>query len=529
MSARTCNGTGTCSAATSSTCPGGFNCDTAMNVCKITCTTSADCVAPSICNGGVCSAKPLGAACTAGTECASSFCQQGVCCGSTCTGTCKSCAIPGATTLGTCSNVTAGQKDSLDRCPTTAASTCMTDGTCDGAGACHLHPLGTQCVAGACSGSTLTPVRTCDGIGNCLMVTTAQCNPFLCNTNGTCKNSCTPATSAADCVAPNVCTGTSCGKRPTGTACTATGDCESNFCVESVCCDKACNGTCQSCAVAGKVGTCSQLGAGVRPVVASQCMDQGVMSCGTDGTCDGNAGCRRYASGTVCVAGSCSSGSTQTLPRACNGTGTCQAATMAACPGGFFCNTTSSVCKTSCTIATSAADCVAPNVCTGTICGVLKLQYQTSAATGMTTNSPHPWFQIVNLGTAVVPLSELTIRYWYTSEGAPTQAAVVDFASNSANMQIQGSVTSAFIPVTRTGANTYLQFGFLAAAGNLNANGGIAVVQSRFNSTNPDFAVIYTQTNDYSFDATKTAFADWTHVTLYRAGTLVWGIEPPSM
>ena len=31
---------------------------------------------------------------------------------------------------------------------------------------------------------------------------------------------------------------------------------------------------------------------------------------------------------------------------------------------------------------------------------------------------------------------------------------------------------------------------------------------------------------DYSYDAAKTVFADWTHVTLYRNGTLVWGTEP---
>jgi len=29
------------------------------------------------------------------------------------------------------------------------------------------------------------------------------------------------------------------------------------------------------------------------------------------------------------------------------------------------------------------------------------------------------------------------------------------------------------------------------------------------------------EANDYSFDPTKTAFADWTRVTLYRSGVLV--------
>ena len=36
----------------------------------------------------------------------------------------------------------------------------------------------------------------------------------------------------------------------------------------------------------------------------------------------------------------------------------------------------------------------------------------------------------------------------------------------------------------------------------------------------------YTQSGDYSFDAAKTQFTDWSHVTVYRNGLLVWGIEP---
>ncbi len=66
-------------------------------------------------------------------------------------------------------------------------------------------------------------------------------------------------------------------------------------------------------------------------------------------------------------------------------------------------------------------------------------------------------------------------------------------------------MTSTFTAVTRQGADTFLQLGFTAAAGTLTGNGGTAVVDSRFNSLNPAFGITYTQTNDYSFDATKTA------------------------
>jgi len=88
-------------------------------------------------------------------------------------------------------------------------------------------------------------------------------------------------------------------------------------------------------------------------------------------------------------------------------------------------------------------------------------------------------------------------------------------------------MTTSFTAVTRQGADTFLQIGFTAAAGTL-TSALPTVVDARFHSQNPDFGITYNQSGDYSFDATKTAFADWTHVTVYRQGTLIWGIEPPA-
>ena len=34
------------------------------------------------------------------------------------------------------------------------------------------------------------------------------------------------------------------------------------------------------------------------------------------------------------------------------------------------------------------------------------------------------------------------------------------------------------------------------------------------------------QSNDYSFGPTVTAYADYTKVTAYAGGVLVWGVEP---
>jgi len=527
--ARTCDGAGTCQPSTTSTCPGSFACDTTNpnnQICKTTCaqaTSSADCIAPATCSGTACVLKGNGVACGANNECATGFCQQGVCCASACDVTCKACNLPGATTLGVCSNVPPTTVDG--RCTVTAASTCGTDGTCDGSGNCHLYSTATQCAPGVCPTGTanLTPPRNCDGVGHCSAPTARACDPFLCD-GSACKTSCTVATTTADCSPPNSCQSTmTCGKKPTGVTCTMGTECNSNNCSQGFCCDKDCSGTCQSCALAGKVGTCSLVPAGALPV-PGQCPPAPQSGCGFDGTCDGSGSCKDWASGTICVNPICTTGNTLVQPRVCNGTGTCQTSTSGACPGNFNCNGTNA-CRVSCTIPTQTTDCTSPAVCTGNICGTVRVQYM-CADTNAKSQSPHPQFKVLNLSTTAINLSTLTIRYWFTGDGAVTFGGAIDFATNSAGQQIQSQLSLTFVTVSRTGADHYMQVNFGAGAGTLTSASPI-FVQSRFNSSNPDFGVTFTQTGDYSFDPTKTTLTDWTQVTMYQNGVLIWGIEPP--
>jgi Cellulose binding domain len=504
---RNCNGVGACAAPAPSSC-GNFLCDTAANVCKVTCTADADCVAPNVCTGGVCTKKPLGQTCAAGTECASGLCQQSVCCSSACAGTCRSCALTGS--LGTCTNVPVGQ-DPLNQCTDNLAATCGTDGSCNGSGACRIYPVGTQCAPSTCSGSTFTPARTCDGISACRTVTTSLCVPFACNTDGTCRTTCTGNT---DCAAPNVCTGGVCGKLANGTACATNTDCNSGVCAQNICCATACTGTCKSCALSGSLGTCATVAAGQDPL--NQCSDAGAASCGTNGSCDGNGACQLYAAGTQCLAQSCS-GSTLSAARTCDGLGVCRAAATSSCTP-YLCATTA--CKTTCA---TDGDCLGPtNVCTGTTCGLpsnLKVQL---AARDLTANDAAvaPHYIIFNMSATPVPLSELTIKYWYTIDTNVAQTASVDFAAIGA-----ANVTTAFASVSpaKTGADSVFIVGFMPAAGSVAANGNSNQIQVRFSKN--DFSA-YNENNDYSYISTLT-FVDAPHVTLYRNGTIVWGTEPP--
>src|SRR5262245_3740204 len=177
-----------------------------------------------------------------------------------------------AATAGTCTLVPAGQ-DPLGQCADSGASTCGTDGACDGGGACRLYASGTICVASSCAGSTFTPARTCNGTGTCQMTTAQSCGVYACGAD-VCRTSCT---ADADCSAPNVCVMGVCTKKPTGRTCAAGTECLTGLCQQGVCCATDCTGTCESCALAGTVGICTDVPTGQDPL--NQCADQGANSC----------------------------------------------------------------------------------------------------------------------------------------------------------------------------------------------------------------------------------------------------------
>ncbi len=157
---------------------------------------------------------------------------------------------------------------------------------------------------------------------------------------------------------------------------------------------------------------------------------------------------------------------------------------------------------------------------TTTTPGSFKVQYmdgENPPTTG--DNQIKPWFNIVNLTSSAVPLSDFKIRYYFTKEAGGSMAWNCDWAVAGC-----GNITATFgtISPAVTGADTYLEIGFTSGTipGSMGSSGAI---QARLNKSD---WTIFNETNDYSFDGTKTAFADWSKVTLYRAGTLVWGTPP---
>ena len=135
-----------------------------------------------------------------------------------------------------------------------------------------------------------------------------------------------------------------------------------------------------------------------------------------------------------------------------------------------------------------------------------------------------PYFQIINNGTAAVPLSSLTIRYFYQKDG--NTSAEQNFACDYAQVGgtgITGSVSAVFNTYTGTDADEYVEISFTASAGSLAPGANSGQIQARIHST--DYQYMLTQTNDYSYNA-ATAFSATTKVTLYLGGVLIYGTEP---
>lgn len=355
-----CDGVGDCVPGATVSCT-PYVCGTGGD-CETSCATSADCATGYSCNGticcvpGHCAGGALGTTCAGAGDCASGLCQQGVCCASSCTGTCQSCALTNS--AGTCTNVPANQ-DPLAQCADAGATTCASNGLCDGTGKCQLYAVGTPCAPATCAGGTATAARSCDGAGSCRTATPTSCAPFACNAGGTaCNTTCAANT---DCAATATCNTTtkSCGLASNGTACTSGTTCNSGFCVQSVCCASACSSICSACNLTGSVGACVAVPAGQDPL--AQCSDAGGTTCGTNGVCNGSSACQKYASGTGCGAATCT-GSTLTPGASCDGSGTCTTPATTSC-APYVCGT--GACKTTCA---TSADCASPNVCTVGIC-----------------------------------------------------------------------------------------------------------------------------------------------------------------
>jgi Cellobiohydrolase A (1,4-beta-cellobiosidase A) len=147
----------------------------------------------------------------------------------------------------------------------------------------------------------------------------------------------------------------------------------------------------------------------------------------------------------------------------------------------------------------------------------LKAQYKNNdSSTG--DNQVKPGLQLVNSGSAAVDLSKVTIRYWFTGESSSAgYQTFCDWAQLGCST-VKTSTSS--LPQARPGADHYLEVGF--SAGSLAPGASSGDLQLRMAKS--DWSN-FDESDDYS-RGTNTSYADSVKVTVYVAGSLVWGTEP---
>jgi hypothetical protein len=155
----------------------------------------------------------------------------------------------------------------------------------------------------------------------------------------------------------------------------------------------------------------------------------------------------------------------------------------------------------------------------GAATGVLRVLYRCADGNAKD-NHIKPHLKIANSGERAVPLRELAIRYWYTTDHRKEQKHWCDWAQLG-TQKVLGSFHRVRRPVPT--ANTYFEIRFADDAPEIAPGGDSGPIQLRVASA--DWSN-YDETNDHSFDATHTDFAPSTRITLYRDGVLVWGTEP---
>jgi hypothetical protein len=137
-------------------------------------------------------------------------------------------------------------------------------------------------------------------------------------------------------------------------------------------------------------------------------------------------------------------------------------------------------------------------------------------------NTLYALYQVINTGTDAVPLSSVTMRYWFTNE---TPADPLVFECDWAQVSCS-NITARFVvlpsPVSK--ANTYVEISFKAAAGSLAPGQNTGEIQTRVHHVNWS---TFNTTETYSFISDPSfVYKDTQTVTLYQNGALAWGVEP---
>jgi hypothetical protein len=119
-------------------------------------------------------------------------------------------------------------------------------------------------------------------------------------------------------------------------------------------------------------------------------------------------------------------------------------------------------------------------------------------------------FMIMNDTGIPVPLSELKIRYYYSKEGLANEEFHIDYAAIGSS-----NIISEFY-------RGYVEISFKQDAGVIPNTGNSGEIQVRINMSD---WMVYDQSNDHSFNPTRTEWTDFDRITIFWKNARVWGTE----
>lgn len=133
------------------------------------------------------------------------------------------------------------------------------------------------------------------------------------------------------------------------------------------------------------------------------------------------------------------------------------------------------------------------------------------------TNQVSTHLKLANEGNIAVDYSQLTVRYWFSSEGDKPLVYTLDYAELGNN-----NIRSRFVKENRAGADIYLELSFGPALSQLNPLSSTGIIQQRINKN--DWSN-FSEANDHSYKPAG-VLSENTKITAYLNGSLVYGQEP---
>ncbi|MEV0260549.1 cellulose binding domain-containing protein [Streptomyces sp. NPDC050617] len=150
--------------------------------------------------------------------------------------------------------------------------------------------------------------------------------------------------------------------------------------------------------------------------------------------------------------------------------------------------------------------------------GELTVRYRTDGPT--VAAAAKPWLEVVNNSKKTIPLSDVTLRYYFAGDDSAYGFNCVQTSRGCGNVtQKLGTLSGG----DDAGATHYVEVGFGAGAGELKPGGtSEAIGLQRYRLDHKKL----NQANDRSFNAKVTHYAPSKLVTGYVRGALAWGDEP---